>query len=364
MGGHLGFQSSRLESLDVFRGIAIVGMLLVISPGSGQYVYGPLRHAEWNGFTFADLVFPLFVFTVGVAVALSLSKRIQRGEKRRTMLLKVIVRTAVLFGLGLVLNRLWYGDSSGLRVTGVLQRIALCYFFTSIIFMVGEFRGLMVSAAVLLLSYWVMMKLVPVPGYGPGVLEKDGNLAAYLDNLLLHGHLYKENWDPEGLLSTMPAVATAVLGASTGVWVLSPRTKTKKALGMILIGCAGASLGMLWNVDFPINKNLWSSSYVVFTAGIMLLIFAFCYWLVDIKGWGMLTKPLTIFGRNALATYLISDVTKYILIRNSTWTQLYRSLSALSHDPTAASLLHAITYTLVWLGPAALLYRKGITIKI
>ena len=364
MGVRLEFQSSRLESLDVFRGIAIVGMLLVISPGSGEYVYGALRHAEWNGFTFADLVFPLFVFTVGIAAALSLSKRIERGEKKGKILIKIAIRTVILFTLGLMVNGLWYGLP--LRVMGIFQRLALCYFFTSIIFMnIARFRALMASAAILLLSYWILMRFVPVPGYGPGVLEKNGNLAAYLDGFLLREHTYhQQTWDPEGLLGTMPAIATCLSGAFTGQWILSPRNRTKKVLGMVSMGWMGILLGLVWNIDFPINKNLWSSSYVVFTAGIMLLMFAFCYWLVDIKGWGILTKPLAILGRNALAIYLMSDATKYVLMKSSTWTRLYLGLCGLIPDPAVASLLYTIIYILVWLDVTALLYRKGITIKI
>ncbi|MBI4473935.1 MAG: DUF5009 domain-containing protein, partial [Acidobacteria bacterium] len=202
--------SERLASLDVFRGITIAFMILVNNPGSWSYIYGPLKHADWHGWTMTDLVFPFFLFIVGASMTLSFAKRQAAGTGTTTLFVQVLRRSTIIFGLGLFMAGFPSFDFSTVRIPGVLQRIAVCYFFAGIIYLTTRLRGQILAAGILLASYWLLMMTVPVPGYGAGVLTVEGNLATYIDNLLLHGHIYRPAWDPEGILSTLPAIATVL----------------------------------------------------------------------------------------------------------------------------------------------------------
>jgi predicted acyltransferase len=367
-------KSERMVSLDVFRGITIAGMILVNNPGSWSYVYGPLAHAEWHGWTPTDLIFPFFLFIVGVAITLSLEGRIARGESQRKIFLRILRRSIILFALGLFLNGFPFFKLSTIRIPGVLQRIALCYFFAALIFMKTKIRGQAATAIALLAVYWLLMKLVSVPGYGAGVLDKDGNLAAYLDNLLMHGHLWRPTWDPEGILSTIPAIATTMFGILTGHWLKSNRTIVEKAYGMLFAGIVGIVLGQIMNVWFPINKNLWTSSYVVFTAGMALLFLGACYWLVDGKGFKRPLTPFVIFGVNPITVFVLSGVVARLMglyqvaqpdgTPVTLKTYIYQNLFASWAGPLNGSLFFALAYVFAWLAPMTILYRKKIFIKI
>jgi predicted acyltransferase len=364
----------RLVSLDVFRGVTIAGMILVNDPGSWSYVYGPLRHAEWHGWTPTDLVFPFFLFIVGVAITLALEGRIARGESHGGIFKQILRRTLILFGLGLLLNALGDFDWSTLRIPGVLQRIALCYFFTSLIFIKTGKRGQIIIAVALLIVYWLLLTLVPVPGYGAGVLTPEGNLAAYVDNRLMRGHLWKPTWDPEGLLSTIPAVATTILGVLTGYWLKSSRSGGRKTVGLLIAGVIGVLIGEIMNIWFPINKNLWTSSFVVFTAGMACLFLAACYWLVDVKGYRKLVTPFVMFGVNPIVVYVLSSIGAGLLDFLQVTAPggqsvalkdyIYEYLLASWAGPMNGSLFFALGYVLFWLGPMAVLYRKRIFIKV
>ncbi|MDZ7260848.1 MAG: DUF5009 domain-containing protein [candidate division KSB1 bacterium] len=365
---------NRLLSLDAFRGLTIAGMILVNNPGTWSAVYPPLRHAAWHGWTPTDLIFPFFLFIVGVAMTFSFAHRLARGDSKTKLYLKVIRRTLIIFGLGLFLNGFPYFNLSTIRIPGVLQRIALCYFFASIVTLEMRIKGQAIIAAFLLILYWVLMKLVPVPGYGAGVLEPEGNLAAYIDNALLHGHLWKPTWDPEGLLSTLPAISTTLLGVLTGHWLHSSRSPIEKAAGLLVMGNFGLVVGVILDICFPINKYLWTSSYVVFMAGMALNFLGVCYWLIDVKGYQRWATPFLIYGTNAIAVYVLSSLVAEIM---TTWkvtgadgsemqlkTYLFEKLFASWASPINASLFFALTYVLIWLGLMALLYRKRIFIKI
>ena len=365
----------RMVSLDVFRGITIAAMILVDQPGSWDHVYSPLRHAAWNGWTPADLVFPFFLFIVGVAVPLSFAGRISEGDRPGKILLQVLRRTIILFALGLVLNEFpHYHTLSTIRFGGVLQRIGLCYFFASLIFLRTGVRGQAGATVALLAGYWLLMNFVPVPGHGAGVLDKEGNLAAYVDNIIMAGHLYQDHWDPEGLLTTLPAIASTLLGVLTShglrtSW--SPRAKTLRLLGA---GAALVLIGQLMDLGFPINKSLWSSSYVVFTGGMALLFLGACTWIVDFKHYRRWAKPFIVLGMNAIAVYVLSDLGGQILDTLELTrpdgspvtlrTFLYEHLFASWAGPLNGSLIFALTYLLLWLAPMALLYRKRIFIRI
>lgn len=369
----------RLLSLDVFRGITIAGMVLVNNPGSWSHIYWPLEHAEWHGWTPTDLIFPFFLFVVGISIALAFARRVESGVgNERDLLLKVVKRSLIIFGLGLVLNGFPYYQLADMRIMGVLQRIALCYFFASLIFLKTSWRTQAFIAAALLLIYWLLMTVVPVPGYGAGDLSKEGSLASYIDRIVLGAHIWKGSkvYDPEGLLSTIPAIATTLCGALAGQWLRSKRTAFEKAGGIFFAGACAIAAGWVWNVWFPINKGLWTSSYVVFTAGVALQFLGICYWLVDIKGYKRWAKPFIIFGVNALALFVFSGLLARLLTdkhwalpraggkTSNLQTFIYEQLFASWTSPINASLLYAIIYIFFWLLLMWLLYRKNVFIKV
>lgn len=366
--------SGRLLSLDVFRGITIAGMILVNNPGSWDYVYPALRHAEWNGWTPTDLIFPFFLFIVGVAITYSFANRLAKGISRKKLFLQVIRRTLILFALGLFLNGFPYYNLATIRIMGVLQRIALAYFFSSVIYLAFKTRAQVVITVLLLLVYWALMKLVPVPGYGVGILAKEGNLAQYIDNLILKGHMWTPTWDPEGFLSTIPAIATTLLGVFTGQFLRSDREPLQKTSTLFLLGNVGLVLGVIWDIWFPINKNLWTSSYVIFTGGMALLFLATCYYLIDVKKSTWWTKPFVIYGTNAITVYVLSGILARILtlvrIPQPDGTNvllktfIYQNYFASWAGPMNGSLFFALAYIILWLGIMTIFYKKGIFIKI
>ena len=377
---HTASAPTRLMSLDLFRGLTIALMILVNDPGDGLSSYAPLKHAAWNGWTPTDLVFPSFVFIVGVAMAFSFTSRRQRAESRGELLGHVLWRGLLLFALGLFINGFpTRFNPAHLRIYGVLQRIAICYVVASVLELWTDWRTQFAIAVACLATYWALMRHVAVPGYGvPGhdipLLDPDRNLVAWLDRKLLMGHLYERVRDPEGLLSTLPAIGGCLLGLLTGKWLRSARTGRAKAIGMALAGVILIALGRIWHLWFPINKKLWTSSFVLFTAGIALVCLALCYWLADVKqfrrGW---TKPILVFGRNAIAAYVFSEVLAALsyAIRIgpshhsvSLQDYLYTHLFAPWASPANASLAYSLAYVILCWLVMAILYRRGIFLKI
>jgi predicted acyltransferase len=364
-------------SLDLFRGATMAGMVLVNNAGDEPSNYWPLKHAEWDGWTPTDLVFPFFLFVVGVAMAFSFSSRLKRGESRQKLLGHVLWRGLVLFAVGMFLNGFpnEYHLASW-RVYGVLQRIAICYVITAILALWVDWRGWIVTAFACLIGYWILMRFLPVPGFGVPthdipLLDPDRNIVAWLDRQLLAGHLYEGTRDPEGLLSTIPAVATSLLGLLTGGWLRSARSAKSKAMGMALFGLIGVVAGSVFDLWFPINKKLWTSSYVILAAGLALLCLALCYWIVDIKQWrGLWTKPLLVFGMNAIAAYVFEEATSHWVDHVHTaagvsWQEfIYQQVFAPLASPANASLLYALAYLLICWAAMWVLYRKGIFLKI
>lgn len=369
-------KAERLLSLDVFRGITIAGMILVNNPGSWSNIYPALGHAKWHGVTPTDLIFPFFLFIVGVAITYSLSKRKERGDNQTKLILQIIRRSATLILLGWILQGFPYYDLSTLRLPGVLQRIGLVYLCSGIIFLKAGIKTQAIIAGALLLIYWGLMALVPVPGVGYPNFEPATNLGAWLDNLLLNGHLWSLSkvWDPEGLLSTVPAISTALCGILTGHWLRSKRNEVEKVAWMFVYGCFALVIAAFWDMVFPINKSIWTSSYVVYTAGMALMFLAICYFLIDIKGIKWWTKPFIVYGMNAITVFFLSG----LMARGLTlikWTDaagqeitlkgfLYDSYFASWLAPINASLLWALSYVLLWLGLMWILYAKKIFIKV
>jgi predicted acyltransferase len=376
-GGRGSTAAGRMLSLDVFRGMTIAGMILVNNPGDWGAIYSPLEHASWSGWTPTDLVFPSFLFIVGVSITLALSRRAETAGSRRDLYVKIARRSIIIFALGLVLAGFPHYNLSTIRIPGVLQRIAVCYLFASVIFLNTDWRKQIYIAVGLLLAYWALMTLVSVPGFGPGNLaSKEGNLAAYIDRAVFGGHVWRQAkvYDPEGILSTIGALATTLIGVLTGHLLRSRRAPLEKVAAMFVAGVAGVVAGWAWNYWFPINKALWTSSYVLFAAGMALQLLALCYWLVDIKGFKRWALPFVVFGTNALAVYFLAELSANIISiieftradgsRAALQTIVYENLFASWASPVNASLAFAVCTVLLWLGVMSLLYRRRIFIKV
>ena len=364
-------QTQRLVSLDVFRGITIAGMVLVNNPGSWEHIYWPLEHAAWHGWTPTDLVFPFFLFIVGVSIPLAFAKRLESGGSKRDLYLKIIKRTLIIFAIGLFLNGLPYFRLAEYRIPGVLQRIAVCYFFASIIFLNTKVRTQIAIAIGLLVFYWLLVKLVPAPGFAAGDLTKEGSLPSYVDRVVFGKHVWAQAkvYDPEGLLSTIPAIATSLIGVLTGTWLRTEKTRYEKAAGMFVVGAVCVAIGWACNSFFVINKALWTSSYVFFTGGLALQFLSICYWLIDIKGYRRWAKPFEVFGLNAIALYVVADVLAMALGElkvggDSLGSWIYNHVFASWASPINASLAMAIAFVLVCLGLMWILYRRNIFLKV
>src|SRR5699024_2796956 len=362
--------------------ITIAGMIMVNNPGSWSHLYPPLAHAAWHGWTPTDLVFPFFLFIVGVVMTYSFGSMIRKGLTKNQIYKKVAIRSLLLFAIGLGMaifplvrfEPLRLYDFSTMRIMGVLQRIALCYFFASLIYL--EWRKPLQQAAWgagLIIFYWIIMMTVPVPGYGAGELTMEGNLATYIDKLIMPGHLWKPGWDPEGLLSTIPAIATVIFGILTGHILHAERSKEQKANSLFVAGLLTLTAGLIADHWFPINKGLWTSSYVLFTGGFAMLFLGVCYWLIDIKGYTKGTKPFVMLGMNALAVYVMSSLTAkllYVIPIPEAWGAttikglIYNQLILPLASPVNASLLFALLYLSFWTAVMAIFYRKKIFIKI
>jgi predicted acyltransferase len=384
-------RAGRMVSLDVFRGVTIAGMILVNDPGSWSHIYAPLEHAEWNGWTLTDLIFPFFLFIAGVSMTLSFASRAARGVTRGSLAIHVVRRSALIFAIGLFLNGFPYFDFPTIRIMGVLQRIALCYLAAGLLYLatcrrdapsdgkarvranIGAIAGV---ALALLVGYWALLTFVPVPGYGAGHLGKEDNLGAYIDRALMGNHLWSESktWDPEGLLSTLPAIASALIGILTGEWLRSERKGARKVLGMAIAGVVLMLAGRLLHPYFPINKNLWTSTFGLFTGGFAMLLLALCYWVVDLHAWRKWAAPFLVFGNNAILAYALAAIVAEISIdfefhgsggRPQTlhgW--LYSNFFTPYASPKNASLAFGVFFVLLIFALLWPLYRKKIFVRV
>ena len=380
-------QSSRLLSLDLLRGLTIGFMILVNNNADEHVAYWPLKHAAWNGFTPTDLVFPTFLFLVGITTVLSISSRLERGVAKAELLRHTLRRAVILYLLGLLVNSFPFFHLHTMRFYGVLPRIAVCYLFVAVFYLVSpSWRSKAVVAVSALVGYWALMRFVPVPGYGipthtVPLLDKDGNLTAWLDRQIFSAsHLYEQTRDPEGLLSTIPALGTALLGMLTGLWLRSAYSLKQKVTGIAVAGFTSVILGALWNISFPINKKLWTSSFVLFAGGLSMLLLAACISAVDLPEklrsvtgqlqTSKLFTPLLVFGTNAISAYVLSELlgsaVALIHIRRGidNWQLLYHFYLRHVSSASFASLLYSLTYVLLCWVPIYFLYRRKIFIKI
>jgi predicted acyltransferase len=377
--------TSRLLSIDLLRGLTLAFMILVNDNGSDKAAYWALNHTAWNGFTPTDLVFPTFLFVIGITIVLSTSKRRQQGSSSTKLIVHIVRRAAILFLLGLVVNSAPLFHLSTLRFYGVLPRIALCYLVVAVYYTLNaNWRNKLFALVALLAAYWALMRLVPVPGYGlPGrdvpLLDHNGNLAAWLDRQMFSSaHLYERTRDPEGLLSTLPAIATTLLGLLTGLWLKTKHSLSFKLRGILIAGVSSILVGGFWNIWFPINKKLWTSSYVLFAGGLSLLLLALFLWFADMRKLrrigaetSVFETSLLVFGTNAIFAYVLSEVLASCLDTISGWrggnlhAAFYQIILAVVPNAAFASLLYSLIYVAVcWLVVYVFLYRRKIFLKI
>ncbi|UCH14718.1 MAG: DUF1624 domain-containing protein [Bacteroidales bacterium] len=359
----------RLISLDAFRGFTIAAMILVNFPGSWAHVYPPLLHAKWNGLTPTDLIFPFFIFIVGVSIALAYTKLIHKGVPKRRMHGKILFRSLKIFVVGLLLNYIHHFKLSEMRYAGVLQRIAIVFLVCSLLFLHSRWIWQLITGAGLLIFYWLAMTLIPTPGHQSAVLEPGINLAAWIDSQLLPGKLWQETWDPEGLLSTIPAIGTCIMGMLTGKVILSQISQDRKVIWLFTLGFTACIVGYIWSWDFPLNKNLWTSSYVMFTGGLAMITLAAGMYLVDTLKYDKFARIGIVFGANAITVYVLADIFAFIFYHlpfadaglNEHFVNL-ADHSFFSHK--FLSLVYALLFIGVNFVPAYLLYKKKIFIKL
>lgn len=345
----------------MFRGLTVAFMILVNNPGSGEFVYAPLRHADWHGWTPTDLVFPFFLWIVGLSMTLSFDRRVQQGADRTVLWLHALRRGVLIFLIGFLLNLAPKFDWEHVRIMGVLQRIGLCYVLGAAIYLSTGVRGQIAAVVALLIGYWSLMTLAPVPGFGVGVLEKEGNFAQFIDQKILGGHMWAESktWDPEGILSTFPATANVLLGALAGHVLRSGSLRDLAVFGFLI-----AMAGKIWGIWFPINKPLWTSSYALFTSGLAAFAYAGIRWLVDVKDVRRPFQPFEILGMNALVAFVGSGVAARLLSTTGAhrwlWDHVYTAIAS----PVNASLLYALSLVLLFVLISRWMWSRKIFIKL
>jgi len=362
-----------VSSVDIMRGITIAGMILVNTAGDFEHVYVPLDHAAWDGLHLADVVFPFFVFVMGVSLALALSRALELGATRSQLVPKIVRRTLILFALGLLCNTFPSIDLATIRVPGVLQRIAIAYACAAaVLLLVRNSVGRAGVAALLVLGYEALLSFVPVPGFGPGLRTPEGNLVGYVDRLVLPGHLLTPNFDPEGLLSALPTIATALIGVLCGTWLRESREAGRVIAGLLIAGLLCVIAAVALDPIDPINKSLWSGSFVLVTAGLGMVCLALLHGVVDVLGWRRWALPFEMLGSNAIVLYVGSTLANTLMIAFVAGPEgelvlkqlINRWIADFAGEPTLGSLIYALAFLAVWTGVAALLWLRGIFIKI
>lgn len=377
----------RLVSLDYFRGATVMLMILVNNPGSWSYIYGPFKHAAWHGWTPTDLVFPFFLFIVGVSIVLAFTKAKAKGANNRDLFRKTLIRALKIFGLGLILASFPFFTFSpdfglhpsleNLRVMGVLQRIAICYAVAAFLFLYTKPKTQMLTLGGLLVGYWALMMFIPIPEHGAGAIDKPlTNLAAYIDQMIFgKKHLWGSyNWDPEGLLSTIPAIGSTLIGVWTGRMLVSDqKNEESRTLQFFIWGFILIALGYIWSWNFPINKNIWTSSYALFTGGQAMCVFGLSYWFIDVKGKQKYTNWGVAFGLNAITVFFLSGIIGRLITLITFETSegtvtlkgwFYDTVYGWISSPYNASIAYAITWIIMFYLLATWMKKKNIIIKV
>lgn len=368
MGSQTG-SMKRLLSLDAMRGFTIAAMIMVNFPGSDEHVFPTLRHSQWNGLTFTDLIAPVFLFIVGVSIAIAYSKRLVNGDDKGPLYRKIFFRSLKIFAVGMFLNMLPHFDFANLRYTGTLQRIAIVFLFCAILFLNTNWKQQAWISITILVLYWLAMTLIPTPGMGKVMLERGNNLAAWVDEHYLPGKMWRGNWDPEGILSTFPSLVTGITGMLAGRLMLSNITPNEKTNYLMVTGLFVCAAGYFWNLTFPTNENIWSSSFVLVTSGFAAMLLGALYFLIDILGKTKGTAPGIIFGANAITIFVMVDIfALFFYLQNINEQTLnihaVNGLINIGFDPQFASLIYALFFVCINFTLAYILYRKKIFIKL
>ncbi|GAB4000698.1 lpg1661 family Dot/Icm T4SS effector [Spirosoma daeguense] len=360
---------NRLISLDALRGFTIAAMIVANFPGSEEYVYFTLRHTRWNGLSFTDLIAPTFLFIVGVSIALAYNKKRIDSSPKDELYKKIVIRSLKIFAVGMFLNLMPDFNFSDIRWTGTLHRIAIVFLVCGILFLNTTWRQQLWIGLATLLAYWLAMTLIPTPDFGYVILEPGQNLAAWIDQKFLPGRMWQGNWDPEGILSTFPSIVTTITGMLAGRFMLSTLTPTEKVSYLMTAGLFTAAAGYFWGLTFPVNENLWTSSFVLVTSGFAAMLLGATYFLVDVLGKTNGTKPGIIFGANAITVYVLADVFALFFYRLKFGGQqlnehVVNGLISIGIQPELASLLYALFFIGVNFIPAYFLYQRKIFIKL
>ncbi|MGC1421332.1 MAG: heparan-alpha-glucosaminide N-acetyltransferase domain-containing protein [Terracidiphilus sp.] len=375
----------RILALDVVRGITIAFMIMVNNnggPGSWHF----MNHANWNGLTPTDLVFPTFVFVVGVSVVFAFHARIAKGDTRAKLAKHTIIRALVLILFGIIVNSFPFFELVHMRFYGVLQRIAVCYLVVGLFYLWDQRPSTKwIALAVCLVGYWVLVRWVPIPGVGtPGrdvpFMDMTQNLVSWIDRTLFPHHLYLYSpdhnvRDPEGLLSDLPAIGTALMGILTGIWLRTTRSVATKTAGLAIASICSLAAGYLWSLEFPLNKNMWTSSFVLVAGGYSLALLTFAWFAIEQMGWRKgWTWPWLVFGSNAIAAYMFSELTPGIFYnlhvagengkRMEFMTWLFTHTFAHIPNPHWAAFAYSVSFTTFCFIPVWILYRKKIFLKI
>ncbi|MEM9326737.1 MAG: heparan-alpha-glucosaminide N-acetyltransferase domain-containing protein [Bacteroidota bacterium] len=369
-------KSNRIVAVDALRGWTVAGMILVNVPGKWGEQYAILGHAEWHGITFADLIFPFFLFVVGISVVLAYSKAKASGAPRNKIIRKVLIRTLRLFALGLALHLTFSlylrGNlDGGVRFVGVLQRIALVFFAGVVLFLNTNRKQQFYIGSAILVLYWISMVFIPVPGVGTGVLEPGQNFAAWIDQFIVPGKMYQGTWDPEGFWSTFPAIATAISGMLVGHLIVSEKTTEEKLLHIYFGGFVMLLIGAFWDLSFPANKHIWTSSFVLITSGLASLTLASLWWVIDVLGYRKWSFSGLVFGKNAIFAYALHSLlliplsfTKLNSDGDSINSLVFEGLKSAGMSPAFASLLWSLIYIGICFLPTYYLYKKGKFLKL
>lgn len=370
-------KSDRILSLDVFRGITVAAMILVNNPGDWGNIFAPLKHAEWNGCTPTDLIFPFFLFIVGVSIVYAFDSKIQLKESHPALIKAILIRSLKLFSLGLILALFPYFDFLTVRIPGVLQRIAVVYLVCSLMFLKLKPKTISIIFFSILIFYAFLMLIVPVPGIGYPNLERETNLGAWLDRLIFtETHLWKQakTWDPEGFLTTLPSIASGLFGVSMGIILKNKnRNELERIINLYTFGFFGIILGLIVDLFFPMNKSLWTSSFVLYTGGIATVFLACCYWIIDVKANHRFTKPFVVYGVNAITVFFASGIIgrSMSLIKtdlNGTSVSikefLYQQYFTPYLSPNLASVAYALAFVCIWWIILAIMHKKNIVIKV
>jgi predicted acyltransferase len=362
-------QQQRLISLDALKGFTIAAMIMVNYPGSEAAIYFTLRHTEWNGLSFTDQVAPYFLFFVGASITLAYSKRLEANVSRGELYKKIIIRSLKIYLVGMFLNLMPAFDFHHIRWTGTLQRIAVVFFISAILYLNTNWKQQAWIAGVTLVLYWLALTCIPMPGMGKVMLEPGVNIVALVDNHFLPGSMWRGNWDPESILTTVTSVVSCITGMLAGKLLLSDKSPNEKVNWLMTAGVLLALAGYFWGLIFPVNENLWTSSFVLVTSGFASLLFGAFYFMVDIKGKTKGTLPGIIFGANAITIYFLADVWALFFYvakfgGSSLNEKFVKGLSTAGADPRLASLIYALLFVCINFSPAWWLYRRKIFIKL